>query len=806
MTQPLGPASLSLPISGMTCAACVSRVEKGLLEVPGVVLASVNLATEKASVSLDPAVVGAEQLAETIGALGYDLHPEEVTLAVTGMTCAACVSRVQKALDGVPGVLNANVNFATHQATVNHVIAGPSPLLDAVGDAGYSATVTSESDSLTDDPAHDTEHRTVKRRFIVAAILSGLVMAFGMLSKAIDTGLGVTQIHYILFALTTPVQFWCGWRFLRGFWSATRHWAADMNSLITVGTVTAYGYSAVATFSPQLVSPPGSTPNVYFETAAMIITLILLGRLLEARARGRASDAIRKLMDLRPQTARIVRGDQEVDIPVEQVQVGDLLRVRPGEKIPVDGRIQEGDSAIDESMVTGESIPAEKGPHSRVIGATLNKTGSFTFEATGVGSETVLARIVQMVQEAQGSRAPIQRTADRIAAVFVPIVFGISLFTFLAWFYIGPDLATALLNTVAVLIIACPCAMGLATPTAIMVGTGRGAEFGILIKGGEVLETAHSLTSIVLDKTGTLTTGKPVVTDVIAAEGHIEDAILQLAATAEKGSEHPLGEAISNEAQQRSLETLALQSFEAQPGHGIAAHVADKDLLLGNRRLMDTQGVDSSELHTHATRLEGEGKTVIYLAVDSRPAGLIAVADTLKPDARQAVQEMTTLGLDVALVSGDNERTVRAIAGEVGITQVMAEVLPEEKAARIQELQTGRQVVGMVGDGINDAPALAQADIGIAIGTGADIAKESADITLMSANLSAIPLAIRLSRRTMSVIRQNLFWAFAYNTLLIPVAALGLLNPLGGPMLAAAAMAFSSVSVVSNSLRLKKFT
>ena len=799
----MSTANLTLPISGMTC---VSRVEKGLRQTPGVSDASVNLATEKASVTLDPSVVGAEQLAEIIGSLGYDLHPEEITLSVSGMTCAACVSRVEKALNAVPGVLEANVNFATHQATVSHVIAGPIPLLDAVGDAGYSATVTSDSDTTPDDPAQDTDFLTVKRRFIVAAVLSGLVMAIGMLHKSVEFGLEITQIHYILFALTTPVQFWSGWRFLKGFWSASLHSTADMNSLITVGTVAAYGYSTVATFSPRLVTPPGTSPNVYFETAAMIITLILLGRLLEARARGRTSDAIRKLMDLRPQTARVVRQGQEIDIPVEQVQVGDILRVRAGEKIPVDGVIQEGSSAIDESMVSGESIPVEKGPHGRVIGATLNKTGTFTLEATGVGSETVLARIVQMVQEAQGSRAPIQTTADRIAAVFVPVVFGISLLTFFIWLYVGPDLATALLNTVTVLIIACPCAMGLATPTAIMVGTGRGAEFGILIKGGEILESAHSLTSIVLDKTGTLTTGKPVVTDIIAAKGENEDTLLQYAATAEKGSEHPLGEAICSEAKKKSLEPLALQEFEAQPGHGVSAHVAQSDLLLGNKRLMNTQGVDPGELETHATRLEGEGKTVIYLAIDNRPAGLIAVADTLKPDAGQAVEEMAGLGLDVALVSGDNERTARAIAEEVGITQVMAEVLPEEKAARIKELQTGRQIVGMVGDGINDAPALAQADIGIAIGSGADIAKESADITLMSAGLSAIPRAIRLSRRTMSVIRQNLFWAFAYNTLLIPVAALGLLNPLGGPMLAAAAMAFSSVSVVSNSLRLKKFT
>ena len=800
---------VSLPISGMSCAACAARIEKGLQEIPGVAEAVVNFGAAQATVACDPKRVGVEQLAEKIGVLGYDVRGDAVTLSVKGMSCAACAARVEHALSAVPGVIDANVNFATHQATIRHLNVHEDALKQSVADAGYEASIV-EAAQVSEDrerAEYRAEYRAVRLRFVVGAVLSALIMGAGMAHTLLGVDLPAREIHLLLFLLATPVQFWCGWRFLKGFWTALWHATADMNSLIAVGTLAAYGYSTAVTFAPRAVAEVDQALHVYFDTSAMVITLILLGRMLEARARGRTSDAIRKLMDLRPQTARLIREDQALVVPVQEVAVGDLLRVRPGEKIPVDGTLHQGRSTVDESMVTGESIPVEKGPGSQVIGGTLNKTGTFTFRATQVGSETVLARIVQTVRQAQGARAPIQRLADRVAGIFVPIVFGIALLTFLLGYILGlqPPLAAGLLNAVAVLIVACPCAMGLATPTAIMVGTGRGAEFGVLIKGGDVLETACRLHTVVLDKTGTLTTGVPAVTDLIPAHGFSEQDLLVLAASAEQASEHPLGEAILKAAGEQNLPLREAQAFEAFPGEGIAAEIAGVTLLLGNRRLMENQEVLLEGWAGRAKQLEKEGKTTVFIAVDGRPAGLIGIADTLKPGAADAVADLHGLGLKVALVTGDNARTAEAVARTVGIDRVLAEVMPEEKADRIAELQAGRKGVGMVGDGINDAPALARADVGIAIGTGADIAKESADITLISGDLSGIGAAVRLSRQTMRVIRQNLFWAFAYNTLLIPIAAAGLLNPLGGPMLAAAAMAFSSVSVLSNSLRLRRF-
>lgn len=800
---------LSLPISGMSCAACAARIEKGLQEIPGVAEAVVNFGAAQATVACDLKRVGVEQLAEKIGVLGYDVREDAVTLSVKGMSCAACAARVEHALSAVPGVIDANVNFATHQATVRHLNIHVDALKQSVVDAGYEASIA-EAAQVPEDrerAEYRAEYRAVRLRFVVGAVLSALIMGAGMAPTLLGVDLPAREIRLLLFLLATPVQFWCGWRFLKGFWTALWHATADMNSLIAVGTLAAYGYSTAVTFAPRAVAEVDQALHVYFDTSAMVITLILLGRMLEARARGRTSDAIRKLMDLRPQTARLIREDQALVVPVHEVAVGDLLRVRPGEKIPVDGTLHQGRSTVDESMVTGESIPVEKGPGSQVIGGTLNKTGTFTFRATQVGSETVLARIVQTVRQAQGARAPIQRLADRVAGIFVPIVFGIALLTFLLGYILGlqPPLAAGLLNAVAVLIVACPCAMGLATPTAIMVGTGRGAEFGVLIKGGDVLETACRLHTVVLDKTGTLTTGVPAVTDLIPAHGFSEQDLLVLAASAEQASEHPLGEAILKAAGEQNLPLREAQAFEAFPGEGIAAEIAGVTLLLGNRRLMENQEVLLEGWAGRAKQLEKEGKTTVFIAVDGRPAGLIGIADTLKPGAADAVADLHGLGLKVALVTGDNARTAEAVARTVGIDRVLAEVMPEEKADRIAELQAGQKGVGMVGDGINDAPALARADVGIAIGTGADIAKESADITLISGDLSGIGAAVRLSRQTMRVIRQNLFWAFAYNTLLIPIAAAGLLNPLGGPMLAAAAMAFSSVSVLSNSLRLRRF-
>jgi Cu+-exporting ATPase len=615
---------------------------------------------------------------------------------------------------------------------------------------------------------------------------------------------------YVQLALATPVQFWVGWQFYRGAWAMARHRTTDMNTLIAVGTSAAYLYSVVATFFPQAFRAGGLEPQVYYETAAIIIVLILLGRFLEARAKGQTSEAIRKLISLQAPTAHVVRPDGEVELPVDEVVVGDLLVVRPGEKVPVDGVIQDGRSALDESMLTGESLPAEKGPGDEVIGATLNRTGAFTFKASKVGRDTMLAQIIRLVQEAQGSKAPIQRLADRVAAYFVPAVMMLATVTFLVWLVFGPapSLTYALVTFVAVLIIACPCALGLATPTAIMVGTGRGAEQGVLIKSGEALEIAHRTNTVVLDKTGTLTKGVPSVTDVQALDGFGESEVLRLAASAEWGSEHPLGEAIVRRANERGLALSHPQRFEAVPGRGITAEVDDRQLLVGNPLLLTERGVALDVARESGDGFAREGKTPMYVAVDGRPMGIVAVADTLKPRSAEIVAALRRMGLDVVMLTGDNRVTAGAIAKQLGVEHHLAEVLPEHKADEVKKLQAAGRRVAMVGDGINDAPALAQADLGIAIGAGTDVAIESADIVLIGEDLGGILTALRLSRQTMRTIKQNLFWAFFYNIILIPLAA-GALYPffriLLNPMLAALAMAFSSVSVVTNSLRLRWF-
>lgn len=718
---------------------------------------------------------------------------QTLTLSIKGMSCAACVARVEDTLKTVPGVSDAQVNFATHQATVHHNAVLIDILVHAVSSAGYEASPHISEDA--EQIERTTEYRNLRSLFTVAAILSALIMATGMTRTMWGAHIPPYHIHILLFALATPVQFLCGWRFLKGAWAALRHRTADMNSLIAAGTLAAYFYSIAVTFASV------GTQNIqtYFDTSAMIITLVLLGRLLETRARGQTSSAIRKLLDLRPKTALIVRNGRDIETPVEQIQVGDHIRVRPGENIPVDGLIQNGYSTIDESMLTGESLPVDKQSGDKVTGGTRNTTGSFIFKATQVGADTVLSQIIDLVRQAQGSRAPIQHLADRVARIFVPIIFAIALLTCALWWISGSGIETALINAVVVLIIACPCAMGLATPTAISVGTGRGAQLGILIKGGDVLENAHRLNAIVLDKTGTLTEGKPTVTDIIPAENYHRDHILKLAASAEKGSEHPLGEAIVRAAQEANLSLHPTTDFEAIPGVGISATIDEQRVVLGNPRTI------SDRAKYPAEELEAEGKTAVFITIDDQPAGLIAISDNLKTDAAQAVQDLQHLGLEVSLVTGDNARTAKAIGQQLNIEQVFAEVMPRDKAQKIAQLQNKNINVGMVGDGINDAPALAQANVGIALSSGTDIAIESAGMILMSGNLSAIATSIRLSRQTMRIIRQNLFWAFAYNTLLIPIAALGLLNPLGGPMLAAAAMALSSVSVVTNALRLKRF-
>src|ERR687897_876318 len=815
-------ARITIPVIGMTCASCVRRVEQTLSKMEGVAEASVNFAAEKASVTYEPAATNPDDLIGAVRDAGYGADVREMTFSVTGMTCASCVGRVERALEKVPGVLEASVNLANERATVEY-LAGevePRDLEMAIEGAGYG--VVREEDSSVED-SHEREYRKLKSDFLLAAALTALIL-LGSLPHMLGLMLPIPTgwLNLALLLLATPVQFWAGWRFYRGAWGALKHWQANMNTLVVMGTSAAYLYSAVATLAPGLFA--AGRADVYFDTSALIITLILLGRLLEARAKGRTNEAIKKLAGLQAKTARVIRGGEEVDVPVEDVAVGDVVVVRPGEKIPVDGRVVSGESAVDEAMITGEPIPVTKRSGDEVIGATINASGSFRFEATKVGEDTALYQIMKMVEEAQGSKAPIQRLADRISAVFVPAVIGVAAATFVVWLVFGPEpaLTFALLNTVAVLIIACPCAMGLATPTSIMVGTGKGAESGILIKGGEALEGAHKLDTVVLDKTGTLTKGRPELTDVVATDGLPQDDLLRLVASAERGSEHPLGEAIVRGAKDRGLALSEGEGFEAVTGGGIRAEVEGRRILVGNRRFLTEAGVSEDGSLLQGEELAAGGKTPMFVAVDGRPAGLVAGGRRGGGGAKGAVKRVNPLGLEVAMLTGDESRTAEAIAGELGVDRVLAEVRPEEKAAEVKRLQAEGRRVGMVGDGINDAPALAQADVGIAIGTGTDVAMEAADLTLISGDVRGVARAIGLSKATVRNIEQNLFWAFAYNVALIPVAA-GVLYPLfsGGtvpeilrpvlgeygflnPVLAAAAMALSSVTVVSNALRLRR--
>jgi Cu+-exporting ATPase len=727
-------------------------------------------------------------------------------LAVTGMSCASCVASVERALRKLDGVREANVNLATARATVlfDPRLLDPADLVKAVRDAGYDVTASSE------EPGERAgKEFAALRRSVVWGGALALIVFLGSMRDWFPWVPAFLRDHFVLWALATPVQFVLGRRFYRGAWSALRRGSADMNTLVAVGTSAAYLFSAAATALPGFFRRAGVEPQVYFDTSAVIIVLILFGRMLEARAKGRTSDAIRRLMGLRPRTARVVGEDGEREVPIEQVRAGDVLVVRPGETIPVDGIVLEGRSAVDESMITGESLPVEKTPGTAVVGATLNRWGSFRFRAVRVGEDTALARIVRLVEEAQGSKAPIQRLADVIAARFVPAVIGIAVLTFAVWAAFGPEprLVFALLNFVAVLIIACPCALGLATPTAIMVGTGMGAERGILIKSGESLETVHRVDTFVFDKTGTLTSGRPETTDVLPAPGVSADRLLSLAASVENGSEHPLGQAVVRKARAEGAVVEAAEGFRALEGMGVEAVIRGERVLVGSPRLVETAGIDVSALRAEAGRLAGEGKTTAYVAADGRLAGLLGLADTLKPSARPAVEKLRRSGLRVIMLTGDNARTARSIAAEAGIDEVVAEVLPGDKAEVVRRLQEEGRRVAMVGDGINDAPALARADVGVALGTGTDVAMASADITLISDDLGAVVSAVELSRRTIRTIRQNLFWAFVYNVVGIPVAA-GVLYPFLGvllnPMIASAAMAMSSVSVVGNSLRLRR--
>jgi Cu+-exporting ATPase len=822
---------VDLPITGMSCAACARTIEKTLSKAPGVRSANVNFATSRATVEYDPDATKVGDLVAQVRDVGYgtsgSAHAEFIVDDTSRPPGPA--GTLAGRLERLPGVVAASFNPATSTVHVEYLpgsvdLAAIRVAINAAGydlhDADGNTGEVSVEDS--DDAYREAEYRELQRKFWVAAILSAPVLVIAMAHGNIPL-LDFAGVEWLQLALTTPVVFYAGAQFYRGAWAAFRHRAADMNTLIAVGTGAAYVYSVAATILPGFfMAAAGSdmaamghaaAAPVYFEAASVIIALILLGRLLEARAKGRTGEAIRRLAGLQAKTARVVRDGVDVDIPVEEVLAGDIVLVRPGEKVPVDGIVEEGASTIDESMLTGESLPVEKSTGDEVFGATINKTGSFRFRATKVGKDTALQQIVKMVADAQGSKAPIARLADVISGIFTPIVIAIAIATFVVWFVAAPvdvRFSMALVNFVSVLIIACPCALGLATPTAIMVGTGRGAENGILIKGGESLETAHRIQTVVLDKTGTITEGKPAMTDVIVAPDSAvaEEELLRLAASAEAASEHPLGEAIVAGAKARAIDVARVTDFAAAPGHGIEATVDGRRVLVGSAKLLGDRRIDTCALDARAAELATDGRTPMFVAVDGGLAGLIAVADRVKPESRDAVAALRKLGIEVVMMTGDNRRTAEAVARQVGIERVLAEVLPEGKSAEIKRLRQGGRVVAMVGDGINDAPALAEADIGIAIGTGTDVAMEASDITLIRGDLRGVVTAIALSRATMRTIRQNLFWAFVYNVVGIPVAA-GVLYPFGGwllsPVLASAAMSLSSVSVVTNSLRLRRF-
>lgn len=789
----------SVKIKGMSCASCATRIQKAIEKMPGVKDANVNFATEKLNVTYDTEKASVEGFVKKIKDTGYDVIMDKTELGLKGMSCAACASRIEKALSKAPGVYKATVNLATETATVEYNSSETSlkNLIRVVKDTGYDAFEKTEVNVDREKEERETEIRNLRRLVIISALLSAPLLLSMFLNLMGKPG-GILYNPWFQVIVSAPVQFIIGARYYKGAYHALKSGGANMDVLVAMGTSAAFFYSLYNVFT---VPAEMIHHHLYFEASAVVITLISFGKYLEAVAKGRTSEAIKKLMGLAPKTARVIRNGNEREIPIEEVEVGDIVVVRPGEKVPVDGTIIDGYSSVDESMLTGESIPVEKKFGDEVVGATINKTGTFKFEATKVGRDTVLSQIVKMVEEAQGSKAPIQKLADQISGVFVPAVILIAAITFVVWYFIFDNFTAGLINAVSVLVIACPCSLGLATPTSVMVGTGKGAENGVLIKGGEHLERAHKIQAIVLDKTGTITKGEPEVTDVISEGDLTPEEVLALAATAEKNSEHPLGEAIVNKAKQKEMSLTDAEKFEAIPGHGIFAKISGQEVYLGNRRLMKSKNIKIQDIEELLEKLEDEGKTAMIMAIGNKIQGVIAVADTVKDHSKKAINELKQMGIEVWMITGDNERTAKAIANQVGIKHVLAEVLPEHKAKEVEKLKRQGKITAMVGDGINDAPALAAADVGIAIGTGTDVAMEASDITLMSGDLRGIVTAIKLSRATMRNIKQNLFWAFIYNTIGIPFAALGFLSP----AIAGAAMAFSSVSVVTNALRLKKY-
>jgi Cu+-exporting ATPase len=808
--------TLHIPISGMTCANCAATLERVVKKLPGVEHARVNFASEQAAVSFDPKTLPLQQILRQIVEAGYSVSTARTELALSGMSCANCAAAIERTLSKkVPGVVQAAVNFASERAVVEYLPQAVSieEMIAAVTAAGFGATISGDALQAEDAEAR-ARYREIAdqtRKFIIGVLCS---LPLFVLSMGRDVGLlgawsHAAWVNWLFWALATPVQFYTGWDYFVGGFKSLRNRSANMDVLVAMGSSVAYAYSVAVLLAPMLGH------HVYFETSAVIITLIKLGKMIESRTKGRTGGAIRRLIGLRPKTATIIEAGREKELPIAHVQIGDVLLVRPGERMPVDGIVRTGESAVDESMLTGEPLPMDKFPGDSVVGGSVNGSGLLTIEATAVGSATVLAQIIRLVQEAQGSKAPIQALADRVAAVFVPLIIGLAVVVFGVWWSIGGDFVAAMIRLVAVLVIACPCALGLATPTAIMAGAGKGAEYGILFKSSEALEEASKLTTIVLDKTGTVTTGKPRVTDLIAFGSvcRTEDELLDLAASAEKGSEHPLGQAIVQIAQERGLELKIPAEFQAAGGRGVLARIDGVRVAVGKPAWIEGElAIDLSAVREPIRRLQSEGKTVMVAARDTEPAGLIAVADTLKPDSAEAIKRLHELGLKIVMLTGDTFETAKAIAARVLVDHIFAEVHPDEKALKIKELQAGGERVGMVGDGINDAPALAQADVGLAIGTGTDVAIESAGIILTSGSLNGISRAIQLSRTTLRTIAQNLGWAFGYNLILVPIAA-GALYPFEflpeilrqlHPILAALAMAFSSISVVSNSLRLYK--